>query len=193
MGMIIAVIIILLSILILPFFMAWGLTWDWLSFAKGPNSAWIGFWGSYLGGLISGVITFVGVYFGFKLQDNKNRIAEEKQKTIEIFKNYADVYTVFQWCEDMIKYLDGRYTWDTKRVFEITDKARESNKALLTVDIVWHKKLKDLLSESFEITGIINKYGLEKFQEQEMDSNNKYKKKIEEVHLEILQYIKINL
>lgn len=176
---------------IAPIIYGMGLTWEWTAFAKGQNNAWIGFWGSYLGGLVSGVITFAGVYFGFKLQDNKNRAAEEKQKTIEIFKNYGDVFTVFMWCEDMIKYLDGRYKWDTKRVFEIADKARESNKALLTVDIVLHKKLKDLLSESFEITSIINTYGLERFQE--LDSDNKYKKKIEEVHQEILRYIKMNL
>lgn len=182
---------IIICIVILPFLLAWGLTWDWLSFAKGENNAWISFWGSYLGGLISGVITFVGVYFGFKLQDNKNRIAEERQKTIEIFKNYADVYTVFQWCEDMIKYLDGVYEWDTKRVPEITNKAMESNKAILAIDIVWHKKLKDLLIEGFEMTLLIDKYGFKKIQEE--DTDNKYKGKIEEIRLEILQYIKINL
>lgn len=177
-------------VFLLPSLLALGMYIPVFSLAKGEANAWLGFWGSYLGGLVSGLLTFAGVYFAFKLQEDKNKVSEERQKTIEIFRNYKDVFTVFMWCEDMIKYLDGRYEWDTQRVFEITDKARESYKALLVIDVVWFKKFQDLFGQSFEKTSIINTYGLERFRELNKDT---FKKEIEKVHLEILEYIKVNL
>lgn len=181
---------IVVAVIGFPLFMAWGLTWEWTSFAKGPDSAWIGFWGSYLGGLVSGVITFAGVYFGFKLQDNKNKLAEDERKRKEIFRNYVEVYTIYMWCEDIVKYIEGSYVWDIKRVREAEDRARECNKAMVDVDIYWHKELKDLFSESFEVTATIECYGVDKFNE--LDSEGKFKEKVRAIQRKIIPYIKID-
>ena len=139
--------VVIIGVLLFPLVLAVGMYICIFSFAKGEASAWLGFWGSYLGGLISGIFTFAGVYYAFNLQREENKIKE-------ILKNYADVFTVFSWCEDMIKYLDGTRKWDSEHVAEMTAKARDSYNVFISIDPNWYKRFQGIIASNFQLESI---------------------------------------
>ena len=178
-------------VLFSPLLMAWGLNCEWFSFAKGQDNAWIGFWGSYLGGLVSGIITFGGVYFGFKLQKDENKLVEDKKKIVEIFKNYNDVFQVYDWCNQMVKYLDNTYTWESKRISDITDKANKSSNVFLEIDIDWYKDIQSMVRKDLLIT--IN-YELDKKGQLHPDvekAKSEYGAEVEKMRNELHTYLRI--
>lgn len=173
-------------ILAVPLLLAGGMYFPWFSLAKGEANAWIGFWGSYLGGLVSGIITFAGVYFGFKLHDDKQTQIDERKKMAQILEHYADVYEVYQWCDRMLKYLDGDIKWNSNEVAVLEGKVNDSYKVLLNIDVDWYQRFRTLLVDG--TVASINYYGLEKIMEAD---KGRYRKLVADFRRDIVEYIKI--
>lgn len=172
---------VVIGVLLFPLVLAVGMYICIFSFAKGEASAWLGFWGSYLGGLISGIFTFAGVYYAFNLQREENKVKG-------ILKSYAEVFTVYMWCEDMIKYLDGTYKWDSERVIEMTEKARDSYKVFILIDPNWYKRFQGIMASNFTLTSAIDMYGFDTMQKKDYEY---HKQDIKDICLELIEYIKI--
>lgn len=57
-------------------------TGDWLSWFEGSSSVWIGFWGSYLGGIIGTVGVIYVAYLQSKQQRELNQYQSEEQREL---------------------------------------------------------------------------------------------------------------
>lgn len=72
---------ILLVVVLTPLIIN-GVANNYITDSPAEFSAWLGFWGSYTGGILSAIITLGGVYLGFRL-DRKEKIRQA------VFKNYS--------------------------------------------------------------------------------------------------------
>lgn len=54
---------IMIGILLPALIIAWGMKWNWTSFAPGTADGWLGFWGGYIGALIGALLAGSIAYF----------------------------------------------------------------------------------------------------------------------------------
>lgn len=86
-------------LLILPLLVAWGMTWEWTSFAYGTADGWLGFWGGYIGTIIgaltAGIIAYYVAHRQINLQVEKDNIRERQflATQLNIEKN-QEAYTL---------------------------------------------------------------------------------------------------
>jgi len=83
--------LVLALIFLIPFFINKLATYKFFKGTSGEFNAWLSFWGSYFGGVISGTITLGGVYLGLKHERNFslfNRYATQKRK-VERFEEWV--------------------------------------------------------------------------------------------------------
>lgn len=173
--------LVILGVFLLPLILAGGMYITIFSFAKGEASGWLGFWGSYLGGLISGIFTFAAVYYAFNLQRKENKIKE-------ILNNYADVFTVYKWCEDMLQYLNGDRKWDAEHVTEMSKNARDSYNVFISIDTDWYKRFQGIMANNFELISAINMYGFDKIMQED---HTAHIQAIEKIASELVKYMRI--
>ncbi|WP_273125824.1 hypothetical protein [Bacillus weihaiensis] len=82
-----------------PLAVAWGMKWEWTSFALGKADAWIGFWGGYLGAIIGALAAGAIAYFvahnqiDLQVEKDSKREREFLSKQIRIEK-YQEVYSL---------------------------------------------------------------------------------------------------
>ena len=182
---------ILLVVTIPPFIMAVGVTCGKIfGFAAGESNAWIGFWGSYLGGLISGIITLAGVYYGFILQENKNAEREERKKILLIYSNFYKIRTMFDFLYEMTMWIDAKYEWDFKYIRDRLRKMQDYNEVMVGIDIDWHIELSNLLNDTNQIIHDIHSVGDDLTRYKEIFGDKKeYKKRLENMQNKMLPYL----
>ena len=83
----------LLLLVLLPVLTNQIMRWDWFSkIVVGEEESWISFYGSYLGGIIGGLLTLIGVIITIKYQDRlkQKSVEESHEKGIKIIDNLVD-------------------------------------------------------------------------------------------------------
>jgi hypothetical protein len=67
------------------------------------NNDWIGFWGSYIGGVIGGLFTLIGVWLALKLENIKKERETIPNKVLEL-NTLKDLIIDFTYHEFIVKY-----------------------------------------------------------------------------------------
>jgi len=126
-------VIIVYIFLTLPLLIANVLSVDWFGFAPGKADAWIGFWGSYLGGIVglAGVVvtTLFTIRKNDELKDKEiKKIEKRHEKELKLRKQelkkqqlrevYNQILSLYRYYEEYKKAVD----YDILKVFDRVDK-----------------------------------------------------------------------
>lgn len=93
--LIIIICIVSFLILLLPIFINILLRIDWFSsIVMGGESGWLSFYGSYLGGILGGLLTLVGVFLTIRYQDDlrKQELRDREVRDIKHISRIMDTF-----------------------------------------------------------------------------------------------------
>ncbi|MFC9542264.1 hypothetical protein ACFTQ7_20650 [Lysinibacillus sp. NPDC056959] len=156
--------------------------------SEGEYGEWLSFWGSYLGGVMSGALTLIGVSIGLKNEQRKNLTMRYLQnaKDINGFEDYLDetleivrLYKVNNDIQELLdyslekceSYIDKFYQIDLEFPKHLEEYKTELFGFRITLDYL---ESEDLLTRSYSIS--YHEKHFDSFEKITKDLKNEHKK-----------------